>query len=394
MDLFMQLEFLGEGYSGFSNYKAFRKFYGKFQTNEYTKRDKLVSYQNIPFIQERLARLSFMITKKEALPFLPEKVHDITEITMTAEQLEVYEQLQAQLAVEIKDKLDHSDNDLITVNNVLTMLLRLAQITSGYMALDGKVDPETGTTLKEAGKVRFFATNPKLDQLVEDLRAESETTKTIVWTVFVPTIRQISERLTREGIKHVVYFGGTSDEDREAAEVAFNNDDSVRVFIGNPAAGGCGLNLWGYNPADLVASCGLEQDDAEEWCESVHGCSYLEFFGEPYAKPQPRSAMNCDHVIRYSSNWSMVQRVQSEDRCHRIGTRKVVRYTDYIVPNSIDEEILNRVQGYKLTAETIQDVRDIMERVLGAVINEDAGSVDLLDLAEQEDADLDTEEAA
>ena len=337
LDVYAQLEFLGEGFSGFQSHKRFKSFYGKYEHNDYTKRDKLVGYQNMPFLQERLSRLAFMITKKEALPFLPEKSWDVKEISMTKEQAEIYAALQSDLAVQIGDKLSSGESDSMTINNVLTMLLRLAQITCGFMSFDEKLDPRNGEVLS-AKHIKHFVPNPKLEQLVSDLKSEPETTKTIVWTVFVPTIKAISARLTAEGIKHVTFFGGTSDEDREIAERMFNTDDSVRVFIGNPAAGGVGLNLWGYDPAR-----------------------------------NPNSEMNCDHVIRYSSNWSMVQRVQSEDRCHRIGTRKAVRYTDYIVPGSIDEEILNRVTRHVEVARTIQDVREILRVVLESMPQVEAG---------------------
>jgi non-specific serine/threonine protein kinase len=341
MDLFTQLEFLGEGMSGFIDFKAFRKFYGKFERDEITGRDKFLGFQNMPFLQERLQRLAFMITKKEALPDLPEKTYDIVEVGLTEMQLEIYKELQSQLAVEIKGKIDDAErageNPTVTINCVLTMLLRLAQITSGFVVTDAKVNPDDGTVL-DAKKAQSFSPCLRLDQLVADLKAEDPHTKTIVWAVWVTNIKAISERLTIEGIKHVTFYGATSDDDREDAVQAFNKDDSVRVFIGNPAACREGLNLLGYDTTS----------------------------------PIPGS-MNVDHVIRYSSNWSMVQRAQSEDRCHRIGTRRNVRYTDYVCADTIDQEILTRVQNHIKTAESIQDVRQIMARVLEMVPEADEG---------------------
>ena len=155
-------------------------------------------------------------------------------------------------------------------------------------------------------------------------------------TCFVPDIKAISERLTREGIRHVVFYGGTSDKDRAEAERAFNHDPDCRVFIGNPAAGGVGLNLWGYDP-----------DRPEQ------------------------TQRNADHVIYYAQNWSMTARSQSEDRCHRRGTRKSVRYTTMLVPESIDVTIDDRVKNKILTADNIQDIRAIMQRVLLTVPSEE-----------------------
>ena len=64
LDLFPQFEFMGKGLSGFVNWKTFRSYYGKF-----VKRDNVTvftGYQNLPFLQERLHRLSFLITKKRS----------------------------------------------------------------------------------------------------------------------------------------------------------------------------------------------------------------------------------------------------------------------------------------------------------------------------------------
>ena len=66
-----------------------------------------------------------------------------------------------------------------------------------------------------------------------------------------------------------------------------NTVDSVRVFLANPKSAKEGLNILGYDP---------------EFPEN--------------------SKMYVNHEIYFSSNWSMIERAQSEDRCHRRGTRR------------------------------------------------------------------------
>lgn len=326
-DYYTQLEFLGKGLSGFSSKKAFREYYGRFtQSND--GRRVVIGFENLPILKERLARLGFFVTKAEALPQLPKKLYDINEVSMTKRQAEVYMTLLNSLIVEIEADLASSENKTITANNILTRLLRLAQITSGFVKYDAKYDDD-GNEIS-AGTIEYFAQNPKLEALVEILKEKRPDQKTIIWCAFVPDIEQISLRLQYEGLRHVTYYGATSEAERDYAVKAFNTDPEMRIFIGNPATCKEGLNLWGY--------------DANN--------------------PSLEQKTNCDHAIYYSQRWSMVERAQSEDRIHRRGTRVPVRYTDLVVPNTIDEEIRARVVEKQRTALEISDVREIMKAVV------------------------------
>jgi DNA repair protein RAD16 len=132
--------------------------------------------------------------------------------------------------------------------------------------------------------------------------------------------------LTADGIDCVSFYGKTSDEQRKEAERRFNEDPNCKVFLGT-SAGGTGLNLLGYKPH----------------CPDDY-------------------TTNADHVIYYSQNWS--PRTQMEDRNHRKGTRCNVRYTDLVVPKTIDEEIRARVIGKKIHALEVGDIREILQAVL------------------------------
>jgi len=308
---------MGQGWSGFSDWWAFKEFYGVYQISGNDQHKKLVDCQNLPFMQERIARLSYHITKKEALPFLPDKVYDTYEVEMNERQAEVYETVAQDLFYQCEKLLGESGQpSAIVANNVLTRLLRLAQIASGYAVYD-------------SGETEYFDDNPKLIGLTEMLSEKEPNSKTIVWSSFVPCIKQISAMLDTKGIKHVTFFGGTSDDRRIEAERAFNYDRDCSVFLGNPAAGGTGLNLLGYPPHD--------------------GAAY---------------ETNCDHVIYYVCDWSLVKRSQSEDRAHRMGTRSNVRITDLVVPETIDEEIRLRVSKKKLMSDSLVDIRDMLRTLL------------------------------
>jgi len=333
-DAWTQLEWLGEGLSGFTTYKAFKKYYGRFVRHDNSPHDVLTGYQNLPLLQERFARLCFMITRKEAMPELPEKTYDIFEIEMTPFQRECYMKLQSQLALEIENELSKTENKQLTASHILTKLLRLSQITAGYLKWDAQFDDD-GNLLNAESQFEEITPNPKIEALVELIKNKPIEEKTIIWTNWVAVIKMLHKRFEEEGIKHVLYYGGTSDDDRQAAQDTYNMDSAVRVFIGNPAAGGVGLDLWGHIP---------------EWAdtEKDHGC-------------------NTTQSIYYSQGWSMIHRSQSEDRPVRRGTRVSVQVTDLIVPGTIDEEIATRVLNKQISALQLQDVRVIMERILTSI---------------------------
>lgn len=339
-DLWTQLEFLGEGMSGFSTFKAFREFYYPFEKKQDGPVERGVkralSVANMPLLQERLARVSFMVTKKEALPDLPDKVLDVIDCQMSPIQRKCYIKLATELAMEIEadmQRADYGGKQQITVNHVLTKLLRLAQITSGYYVVDATYDEEGEPLCTGDDRIQYFPDCPKLEELVSQVHEMPKGSKAIVWACFIPAIRLISERLTAEGITHVVYTGSTKEDDRRKAEDAFNLDPSIKVFLGNPAAGGVGMNLPGYN-AD---------EDGTAFDTNT----------------------NADHTFFYVTNWSMIQRAQAEDRNHGQNRNRVqVRVSDLCVPSTIDEEIRVRVLAKKLVALNVQDVRDILNKIL------------------------------
>lgn len=335
-DLWAQLEFLYEGGSGFLDQKKFREYYLKFAEKRRSRFARVViGTQNLPVLKERLARVSFITTKREALPYLPEKTYDAYEVEMTPEQRDAYEQLALHLVAEIEQDLKNSDASSrhITVNNILVKLLRLAQVTSGFVAFDQEYTDTGGRIDME--RIKFFRPNPKAEALIDILSQRQPEDKFIVWATFVPDILEISARLLDEGIGHVTYYGATDERMREKAVWAFNNDPTCAVFVGNPSAGGTAINLWGYNPE------------------------------------KPEMTTNCSRVVYYSQNWSMPVRAQSEDRCHRIGTRTSVQYTDLVVPGTIDEEIRARVLGKKMRALEAQDLREVLAQVLKIPTNGD-----------------------
>lgn len=332
MDLWTQLEFLFEGASGFITFDAFRKFYGVWEDIGVAHGvQRLTKLQNMPLLQERLSRLAFQITKEDAGLQLPDKVYDIREVEMTKSQSDYYKLVCEQLAIELKDLGGNVTNEM-RVNHVLTQLLRLAQITSGFVVWDALVDPETGVEARARKVQQINEKNPKVEAVVEDLLAELEEDpngKKIVWAVEVESLKLLYKRFSESGIGCGLYYGGTPQKQRDELVTRFNKDPQFHVLIANQMTAGEGLDLLGY-----------DKDNPES------------------------SGTYCDHEVFFSQNWSSLLRTQAEDRAHRRGTRVPVRITDYVVAGTIDEEIRARVQGKVTLANMVTDLNSILSAVL------------------------------
>lgn len=324
MDLYTQLEFLREGGSGFADYKTFREFHGvwKRTSGDSVGVKKLVGLKHIPFLQERLSRMTFSISKEEAGLQLPDKNYTTREVPMTAIQTQVYKEMETDLAVRIGD-LDTGDE--MSVSNTLTMLLRLAQITSGFVTYDAQYNDDGDVvTPKRIEEID----NNKKDEVLSLLRDDREKgAKTIIFCRFIPNILMLEKFLTEKGYKVVLYHGSMSDDARDASVDQFNRDPETTVFIGNPQTAGEGLNLLGYEPGGDESTF-------------------------------------CDMVIFYSQGWSAIHRGQAEDRAHRRGTLHPVEIVDLICPDRIDEIIYDRVMSKIDMAQTVTNLKETLLKIL------------------------------
>lgn len=181
--------------------------------------------------------------------------------------------------------------------NKLTAVTKLAQITSGYYIHPMSSEP-----------VRIPGDNPKLELLAERVGKIVEAgEKVIVWARYRIEIEDIVARLRKDGIQSVEYHGGIGKGDRTDAIEAFERGD-VPVFVGNQQAGGTGITL-------VAAS----------------------------------------YVIYFSNNFSLRDRLQSEDRAHRIGQTKNVTYINIAAKGTIDEAVIGALMSKKDIADTIID---------------------------------------
>ena len=175
--------------------------------------------------------------------------------------------------------------ELVTAQNVMTQMLRLQQVLSGHLKTDDGDIVEV--------------TSKRLDA-VKDILAETSG-KVILWSRFRYDIQRLSAMISEEyGSESVAaYYGDTPDDERQEIVTKFQDPNSeLRFFIGNPATAGYGLTL-----------------------------------------------TEATTVIYYANDFNLETRIQSEDRCHRIGQTNPVTYIDLITENTIDERIVQALRN-------------------------------------------------
>jgi len=208
------------------------------------------------------------------------------------------------LRKELMHQID--SGEIVSAANAAVAMLKIQQASNGF-AVD-----EEGKTLQLVDPSK----NPRLNALLEYLNSRDG--RIIIWARFREDIRLIEQMLNEEMISYSSYHGGTSDKERAEAVRSFMDPWGCRVFLSNPQAGGTGLNLQGA----------------------------------------------CTESIYYSNSYNAIDRWQSEDRIHRIGTKGAVTYTDLIAKGSIDAAILNNLQKKKsISSFALGDIRDILQEV-------------------------------
>jgi SNF2 family DNA or RNA helicase len=224
LDLYTQCEFLSPDLLGFDSFYTFRARYAVMQQVEMGGRQVLFPkyYTNLDELTEKLKSFSYRVKKQDCLD-LPEKIYTTRTITLTEEQVKIYNKLKKQAFAIV-------NSQEVSFANKLTEILRLHQVANGFVKSD-------------EGEINVFEDCPKLKELLSIL--EEADGKFIIWANYVQNIKTIIDKLKEVyGANSVVsIFGEVSTEDRQEAVRKFQDDSSCRFFVGNPSTGGYGLTL-------------------------------------------------------------------------------------------------------------------------------------------------------
>lgn len=277
LDLYTQCEFLDPWLLDFASYYAFRNRYAEMKTMHIRGRSIQVvdKFQNLGELSDIVKEFSYRVLKEDCLD-LPPKVFIKRHISLTPDQKKIYEQMKEQALAVLNGKVT-------TTMTVLTQLMRLHQITCGYVTADD-------------GSTQQVESN-RLNELMSIL--EDTDGKVIIWANYQLSVGEIIQKIIKVYGKdsYVHYYGLTPQEDRQDFIRKFQNDPKCRFIIGTPQTGGYGITLTEANT-----------------------------------------------VIYYSNGYDLEKRLQSEDRAHRIGQKKTVTYIDLICEDTIDEKIVKALR--------------------------------------------------
>jgi SWI/SNF-related matrix-associated actin-dependent regulator of chromatin subfamily A-like protein 1 len=213
-DVWTQYFFLDDGATLGQSFEAFRN---RFCTSN-------GGYTRIDELRDRLAGLSLR-REKEGTVQLPPKTLTRVAVTLSGEQLRMYNEMRNELALWIRDL--SGEEILARADNILTRLVRLAQLASN----PGLLDKQYGET-----PTKFAALDELLPAYLKD---NSE--KVIIWTSFVGNIGALRDRFAQ--FSPVCLHGEMDGRSRDISVTAFKGNPNVRLLIANPAAAREGLTL-------------------------------------------------------------------------------------------------------------------------------------------------------
>lgn len=189
----------------------------------------------------------------------------------------------------------------IRLGDVAEPLMPLHKVQCYQRLLHGIIPKQlTG----EAQHLRMFS-DPLDNSRIQALRTavEDHPGQAIIWAKYITDIVDILEALGPENC--YAYYGAIDSRAREEAVAGFQAGKR-RFFVGQPGAGGVGLTL-------TAAST----------------------------------------MIYYSNTFRLYDRLQSEDRAHRIGQHRTVVYIDLETPGTVDTKVIASLRAKKDVADAI-----------------------------------------
>ena len=223
LDLYTQCLYLDPYLLDFQSYYAFRNRYAEMKTLNVRGRSIQVvnKFINLNELSDKLQGFSYRVLKEDCLD-LPEKIYMKRHISLTHDQIKVYDQMK-------KTALATLNGKTTSTMTVLTQLMRLQQITCGhFVADDGSTQDIQSNRIKE------------LMDVLDEIEG-----KAIIWGHWQRDIKNIIKAIVDEyGPGSVVdYYGLTPQDERQDNIRKFQNDPKCRFLVGTPQTGGYGITL-------------------------------------------------------------------------------------------------------------------------------------------------------
>jgi superfamily II DNA or RNA helicase len=231
------------------------------------------------FTTQKIRPFLLRRNKEEVAKDLPEKIEQTVLVEMTPHQRSTYETILSKMRSDIVEKV-RADGIGKHRIEVFEALLRLRQICCHPELIANILEEET----YDSGK---------FNTLIDDIETVTgEGNKVLVYSQFTSMLSLIERTLKEKDIQYTRLDGTT--KDRESVVDAFQNDETIGVFLLSLKAGGVGLNLTA-----------------------------------------------ADYVFIYDPWWNLAVENQAIDRAHRIGRKDTVIAKRYVTVNTIEEKIMD-----------------------------------------------------
>lgn len=290
MDLYGQLRVLGQlngvTPTQFRNRYAIR--------GGYMGRQILREFKNEEELGRILDACSFRALKKDWRKDLPDKSYSSIHLTMNNLQRRHYLTMLEEFYVAVEDK------DEVTVNMVISQMMKLQQIVGGFIIVDGEphvlVRPEENIKVKAAIDI---ASGPGKTILVHYYRYLGET---------------LVEAAKKAGLNPAWIRGGMKPQDVVEMKRRFNDDPTCRVLVGEERATSRGHTLVGQPGND-----------------------------------------RCNKTVFVENSFSYYFRSQMEDRNHRGVQDQMCTCYDFIA-GPIDQTAVDALVSKKEMANALDDI--------------------------------------
>lgn len=284
LDVYSQWKVIDEEIFG-SSYYAFRARYaimGGYSNKQIT------GYKNLVELTQKAHSKALRISKEQALD-LPEQVDEFRYCELDPQGERIYRSIE-------KDCYAELQKGEIKATNILTLLLRLQQVSGGFV----NAGDEHGAIPQRVSTAKVEL----LCELLDDLAETDE--KLVIFARFTAEVTEIERLLERKGICYETLSGKS--KNRGDIVNRFQTDGSIKAMVAQIAVGGVGITL--------------------------HSASV---------------------VIYYSTTFSLTDYLQSRSRTHRIGQQRRCLYIHLVCRNTVDEKILETLAKKQDIATAIVD---------------------------------------
>lgn len=256
------------------------------------------------------------VAKADVLDQLPPKVYSVRTVELPAEYRKAYDAMESDMLAELPDGSE------LSVMSVLAQLTRLSQLASAAADVKVTVEDLPDGTQREHVEVTLTAPSWKVDALLEVLD-ERRGSAVVAFAPSAQLMRLAAAEAEKAGYRVGFIIGGQSMTERTATVEKFQAGE-LDLICATTGAGGVGLTLT--------------------------AASTVVFLQRP---------------------WSLVESLQAEDRCHRIGSEihDCIEIVDIVAANTIDTRVraVLREKAGQL-ADLVQDPRIVAELLGGATV--------------------------